>query len=75
VDISQKKYRIPRIQYIQNSRRLKKLKGPIEDASVPLGREKKAITRERRREGGTWVGKLTGRGRGEHDQELEGEQN
>ena len=36
---------MPKIQ----SRELKKgqkLKGPSEDASVPLGREKKAITRE-----------------------------
>jgi hypothetical protein len=33
------------------------LKGPSKDASIPLGREKKAITRERGREGGTWVGK------------------
>lgn len=48
MDISQKekrkkKYRIPRISKIQ-SRKLKKvnkLKGPSEDASVPLGREKK----------------------------------
>jgi SH3-like domain-containing protein len=45
VDISQKTYRIPRIQSIE----LKKVnnpKGPSEDASVPLGREKKPITGE-----------------------------
>ena len=38
------------------------------DASVPLGREKKAI--RKRREGGTWVGKGTGQGIGKHDQVL-----
>ena len=60
--------RIPKIQ----STELKKVtsrKGPSEDASIPLGREKKAITGERR-EGGTWVGKEIGRRRGEYDQVL-----
>jgi hypothetical protein len=72
VDIGQnnniKKYRIPKIQ----STELKKLKPkcPNEDASVPFGREKKAITsgeggregpeRERGQEGDGW-------GRGEPD--------
>jgi hypothetical protein len=45
VDISQKKkkYRIPKIQSTQ-LKKVNKLKCPSEDASVPLGREKKAIT-------------------------------
>jgi hypothetical protein len=44
-----KMYRIPRIQ----SKELKKVnkpKGPSENASISLGREKKAITRDRRRD-------------------------
>ena len=41
-------YRINKIQSTE-SKRLNKLKCPSEDASVPLGREKKAITS---REGG-----------------------
>jgi hypothetical protein len=63
-------YRIPKIQ----STELKKAnsaKGPSEDTSIPLGREKKAITGEGR-EGGNWVGKVTGEERGEHNQLLEG---
>jgi SH3-like domain-containing protein len=47
VDNSQKKYRIPRIQSIE-SKKVNKLKGPGEDASIPFGREKKAITGEGR---------------------------
>ena len=44
MDISQKKkYRIPKIQSTE-LKKVNKLKGPSEDASVPLGREKKAIT-------------------------------
>jgi hypothetical protein len=61
VDISQKKkkYRIPKIQSTE-LKKLNKLKCPSEGTSVPLGREKKAITnqegeregeREREREG------------------------
>jgi hypothetical protein len=52
----------------QNSKRLivNKPKGPSENTSIPLGREKKAIT-GRKREGGSWVGKGAGRGREEHD--------
>ena len=38
-----KKYRIPKIQSTE-LKKLNKLKCPSEDASVPLGREKKAIT-------------------------------
>jgi hypothetical protein len=38
-------------------KRLNKLKCPTEDASVPLGIEKKAITSG---EGGTWKGKWMG---------------
>jgi hypothetical protein len=43
VDISQKKYRIPKI-HSTGLKNLNKLKCPSEDASIPLGREKKAIT-------------------------------
>jgi hypothetical protein len=55
VDISQKKkeekkkYRITKIQSSE-LKKVNKLKGPSEDTSVLLGREKKAITRA---EGGT----------------------
>ena len=38
-----KKYRIPKIQSTE-LKKVNKLKGPSEDASVPFGREKKAIT-------------------------------
>ena len=38
LSIFAKKYRIPELK------KIKKLKGPREDASIPLGREKKAIT-------------------------------
>jgi hypothetical protein len=50
-------------------KKFNKLKGPSENASIPLGREKKAITRGKT---GTWMGKGTGRRRGEHDQVLGG---
>ena len=55
MDASQKqtnkqKYRVHKIQSTE-FKRLNKLKCPIEDSSVPLGREKKAITSV---EGGTW---------------------
>jgi hypothetical protein len=53
VDFSQKKkkkYTIPKLQSTE-LRKFHKLKGPREDASVPLRREKKAITRG---EWGTW---------------------
>jgi hypothetical protein len=43
VDIGQKKYRIHKI-YSTELKNLNKLKCPSEDASIPLGREKKAIT-------------------------------
>jgi hypothetical protein len=43
-----KPYRIPKIQPTE-LKKLNKLKGTSEDASVPLGREEKAITS---REGG-----------------------
>jgi hypothetical protein len=46
-----KKYRLSKIQSTE-LRKLKKLKCPSEDASVPLGREKKATTSGE--EGGTW---------------------
>ena len=44
---------IPEIQATK-LKKVNKLKGPCEDASVPLGREKKATTRG---EGETWKGK------------------
>ena len=59
MDVKKKKYRIPKIQSIE-LKKFNKLKGPNEDASVPLGREKKAITRGR--EGGAWEGKWMGKG-------------
>jgi hypothetical protein len=52
VDICQKKYRIPKIQSTE-LKKFNKLKCPSENASVPLGREKKAITS---REGGRDLG-------------------
>jgi len=64
VDISQKKYRIPRIQSTE-LKKVNKPKDPSEDALIPLGREKKAVT-GRGREGPGW--ERTGRGRREHDQ-------
>ena len=46
MDISKKKkYRIPKIQSTE-LKKVNKLKGPSEDTSVPLGRGKKAITRQ-----------------------------
>ena len=57
MDISQKKkYRLSKIQSTE-LKKVNKLKCPSEDASVPLGREKKAITSG---EGGTWKGKEMG---------------
>ena len=49
-------YRIPRIQFTELKR-----------VNKPLGREKKAMTGEGRREARTWVAVEIGRGRGEHD--------
>ena len=59
MDIShkEKKYIIPKIQSIE-LKKVSKLKGPSEDASDALGREKKAITK--RVGGGTWKGTWTG---------------
>ena len=51
-------YRIPKIQSTE-LKKFNKLKRPSEDASVPLGREKKGITSG---EGGIWEGKWVGRG-------------
>lgn len=71
MDIKQKKkkYRISKIQSIE-LKKVNKLKGPSEDASVPLGREKKATTRGGGRNRG---GKEDGdEGRGEHDLVLNG---
>ena len=66
MDISQKKYRIPRIQTTE-LKKVNKLKGPSKDASIPLGRVKKAIMGWRtgcQREGRIWEEQGTGRGRG-----------
>jgi hypothetical protein len=63
VDISQKKYRISRIQSTK-LKEVSKLKGPSKAASIPLGREKKVITGGRGREEGTWVGEGRRRGKG-----------
>jgi hypothetical protein len=60
-----KKYRIHSIQFTE-LKKVNKRKSPSEDASIPLGREKKAITGGGR-QGETWVGKGIERGRGEHD--------
>jgi hypothetical protein len=54
--LAKKKYRIPKIQSTE-LKKVNKLKESSEDALIPLGREKKAITWE---EGGTWKGKETG---------------
>jgi hypothetical protein len=61
-----KKYRIPKIQSTE-LKKVNKLKCPSEDASVPLGREKKAITSggggrdlgEKVDGGGQWCGEGT----------------
>ena len=45
-------YRIPKIQSTE-FKKVNKLRCPSENTSVPLGREKKAITNG---EGGTWEG-------------------
>lgn len=54
---------------IHRTKKANKQKGPSENASVPLRREKKAITGGGR-EGWTWVGKVTRRGVEEHDHIL-----
>jgi hypothetical protein len=46
------KYRIPKIQPTEFKK--VKLKGPSENASILLGREKKAFTGGREREGLVW---------------------
>jgi hypothetical protein len=48
-----KKYRISRIQFTE-LKKIYKQKGSSEDASVPLGREKKTITGGRGKEGPGW---------------------
>jgi hypothetical protein len=60
VDISQKKYRIPKIQPTE-LKKINELKCPSEDTSVPLGREKKATTSE---EEGRELERKVDRGRG-----------
>ena len=62
MDISQKKkkkkkYIIPKIQSTE-LKKFNKLKGPSEDTSVPLGREKKQS--QVGREGGIWEGNSSG---------------
>ena len=63
MDISQKTktYGIPKIQSTE-FKKLNKLKCPSEDASIPLGREKKEQPQVER-EGETWEEKWTGWGR------------
>jgi hypothetical protein len=46
-------YRIPRIQSTE-LKKVNKKKGPSEVASIPLGREKKAIMGGRKKEGPRW---------------------
>jgi hypothetical protein len=53
VDIRGEKYRIPRILSTE-LKMVNKPKGPSEDASIPLEREKKSITVGRGREGHGW---------------------
>ena len=60
-------YRIPRIQSTE-LKKVSKLKGPSEDASIPLGREKKAGRDHKW--GGTWEGKWMGWGRGREEPDL-----
>ena len=64
-----KKYRILKIQFTE-LKKVNKLKGPSEEASVPLGREKKTITRGEggRTQEGKWI--RWGAGRGELDHDL-----
>jgi hypothetical protein len=57
-----KKYKIPRIQSTE-LKKANKLKGPSEDASIPGGREKKAIIGGGR-EGGTSLERQQGREEG-----------
>jgi len=63
VDISKKKYRIPRIQSAE-LKKVSELKGPSEDAIITLGKEKKAITGRWQREGKSCVGQWRERGKG-----------
>ena len=64
MDISQKSTEHPGYNP-QNSRRLINPRVQSEDASIPLGRKKKAILGGRGREGPGW--EVTGRGKGEYD--------
>ena len=50
-----KKYRIPRMQPTE-LKKINKPKGPSKDASISLGREKKAIRGGRERKGGRDLG-------------------
>jgi hypothetical protein len=66
VDISPKKYRIPRIQPTE-LKKVYKPKGPSEDASIPIGMEKKVIMEGsrgwgggRRRRGPGWESRQRG---------------
>ena len=60
-------YRIPKI-WSTELKKVNKLKGPSEDVSVPLWREKTTTSRKE----GTWEGKGKGVARGEHDRVLGG---
>jgi hypothetical protein len=68
-----KKYRIPRIQSTE-PKKVNKQKGPSEDASIPLGREKITITGwgGGPGRGGTWMGEVRERVKGECDQVCRG---
>jgi hypothetical protein len=57
--IHKKKYRIPKIQSTE-LKKTNKLNCPNENASIPLGREKKAISSGGGVEGGNWEGKWMG---------------
>jgi hypothetical protein len=70
MDISQKKYRITRYSPTE-LQKVNKLKGPSENASVPLGRKKKAITRRKGGREGPWRERGWGQERGEHDLVLD----
>jgi hypothetical protein len=67
VDIRGERCWIHKIQPTEPQKNVIKLKGPSKDASVPIGREKKATTA---REGGPGREKGWGGQREEHDQVL-----
>jgi hypothetical protein len=66
-------YRIPTIQSTE-LKKINKQKGPSEDKSIPLGKEKKGIMGGRGGEEGMRVGEERGRGKEKHDQVLRGQE-